>query len=76
MFGETELLKLVQSEGVWALLFVILFVWTLKKSDQRETRLMSFMDTMKEEFGNLVRQYERMSEDIEEIKDEMKDKGK
>jgi predicted nucleic acid-binding Zn-ribbon protein len=62
-------------EGFFAALFVGLLVWQMKeyrrlfnRADEREDKLISFLDKMKEEFAGLTRQYERLSDDVAELK--------
>jgi len=52
MVGETEALRLAVTQGVFAVLFVILFFYVLRENSKRETvagdredRLMTFMNT-------------------------------
>lgn len=51
-----------QSQGPWALLFVILLFWVLKENAKREERLISCLD-------ELSSKYDTISKDVGEIKD-------
>lgn len=65
------LIQMASKDGIWAVLFVSLFVYQLKESKQRETRLMNFIDQISKHIEGLVGKYEKMSNDIEDIKDEL-----
>ena len=69
---------LLSKESIFAVLFVFLlfkqFKQTEKQQDEnkfREDKLYSFLDGMKTEFAKLVKQYERLSDDVEDIKEEL-----
>lgn len=62
-------------QGLWAVLFVSLFLYQLKEgrrrediATERESKLASFITEISKQFEILAKQYERMSEDIREIK--------
>lgn len=62
-------------EGFFAVLFIALFVYQLKenrrtmdKAEEREEKLTSFLEEMKDEFSRLGRQYERLADDVDEIR--------
>ncbi len=42
-------------------------------NEYREEKLYSFLDGMRDEFAKLVKQYERLSNDVEDIKGELKE---
>lgn len=42
------------------------------ENKHREEKMYSFLDGMKDEFAKLVRQYERLSNDVEDIKEDLK----
>lgn len=67
---ETEMLKLAASQGFFAVLFTGLLFYVLKENAKREDRLLACLDA-------LGRQYENLSRDIGEVRDDVKDlKGK
>ncbi|MFS0841180.1 BhlA/UviB family holin-like peptide [Paenibacillus sp. 1P03SA] len=59
-------------DGLWAVLFVSLFLYNLKESKTRENKLMNFIDEISKQFEALAKQYERLSEDVRTIKDDIK----
>ncbi len=67
------LLELASRESLFAVMFVALFIYQIVDSRKREERLMSFMDDITKQFETLARQYERLSEDVDEIRKGMKD---
>lgn len=70
---ENILVSLATKEGLFATMFVVLFIYQIFDSRQREKRLMDFMDSISEQFGELAKQYERLAEDVDEIRQDMKD---
>ncbi|HOV80323.1 MAG TPA: BhlA/UviB family holin-like peptide [Bacillota bacterium] len=63
---EQEIIKLAASQGLWAVLFVALLFYVLKENAKREERLLSCLDA-------LGKQYESLSRDIGEVKDDVKE---
>lgn len=63
---------LLSKETVFAVLFIWLFFRQIRQSETRENKLYTFLDNMKDEFAKLVKQYERLSNDVEDIKEELK----
>ncbi|MCW2278749.1 BhlA/UviB family holin-like peptide [Heliophilum fasciatum] len=66
-------------QGVWAGLFVSLYVYQLQEgrrqqneSRGREDKLTAFLSEMSKQFESLARQYERLSDDVQEIKNEIR----
>jgi hypothetical protein len=57
-------------DGIFVGLFVWLLIYVLNTSKERESRLLTFLDGMKEEFAKLVGSYESLSKDVNEMKDE------
>lgn len=70
---EKILLELASKESLFAVMFVILFIYQIADSRKREERLMSFIDEITKQFETLARQYERLAEDVDEIRKDMKD---
>lgn len=71
-----QLTQIGVKEGIFALLFIWLLVDTKKESKAREDKLYNFLDGMKEEFSKLVHNYESLSSDVEDIKNDIKFKQK
>lgn len=59
-------------EGLWAVLFVSLYLYQLRDSKTRENKLMKFIDEISVQFEKLAKQYDRLSDDVKAIKDGMK----
>ncbi|WP_257130961.1 BhlA/UviB family holin-like peptide [Bacillus pseudomycoides] len=67
-----QLTQVGLKEGIFALLFIWLLVDTKRESKTREEKLYNFLDGMKEEFAKLVHNYESLSSDVEDIKNDIK----
>lgn len=63
---EAEVLKMAASQGLWAVLFVALLFYVLKENAKREERLLSALE-------KLSTQYEILSHDVGEIRDDVKE---
>jgi predicted PurR-regulated permease PerM len=60
---DSEIIKLATSQGLFAVLFVVLLFYVLKHNEKREERLMACL--------------ERLTEDVGEIRNDIEDlKGK
>lgn len=91
----------VIQQGIWAIMYVSLFVYTLRESKrqqevtakrendlreeyrvfreegyQREQNLMSFINETTKQYERIATSVERLSMDVDEIKDELHIKGK
>lgn len=69
---ELIIKTILSKETVFAILFIWLLFRQIKQSEQREEKLYTFLSGMKEEFSNLVKHYERLSSDVEDIKQEIR----
>ncbi len=65
------MLQLASKEGLFAVMFVVLFVYQILDSRRREERLMSFIDDITKQFELLATQYEKLAEDVNDIKDNL-----
>ncbi len=63
---EQEIIKMAASQGLFAVLFVALLFYVLHNNQKREERLLTCLDA-------LGKQYESLSKDIGEVKDDVKD---
>jgi hypothetical protein len=63
---ESEILKTAIKEGLWAVLFVALLFYVLRTNEKREDRLLNALDA-------LGKQYENLSKDLGEVKDDVKE---
>lgn len=75
------LLEFGLKDGIFVGLFVWLLVYVLKtskerevKAEEREDKLYTFLSDMKIEFSKLVGNYESLSKDVSDIKDEIHSK--
>lgn len=60
---EQEVLKLAASQGLWAMLFVVLLFWVLKENARRESKYQELLSELTSKFGVL--------EDVKEKIDRM-----
>jgi BhlA holin family len=70
---EQLLLEFGLKDGIFVGLFIWLMIYTFRKNDEREGRLYSFLDGMKDEFAKLVGSYEQLSKDVTEIREELQE---
>ena len=61
---EAEIIKMATSQGIFAVLFVALLFYVLKHNEKREERLLNCLE-------RLTSQYEGLSHDVVEIKDDL-----
>lgn len=80
---ETSLFELAGSQGVWAAMFIFLFLYQLKENKSareeargREDKLVNFINEMSKNFERLAAQYARLAEDVDFIKVEVIKKDK
>ncbi len=64
---ETEIINMVISQGIFAVLFVWLFFDTRKDSKQREEKYINTIDKLTDKISIV----EDIKEDVEEIKDKI-----
>lgn len=65
---EEKLIELGAANGLWALLFVALFLYTIYDSRKRETNYQKLLNDLSEKFGIV----EDIQEDVKDIKEEVK----
>ncbi|MBC9786451.1 hypothetical protein GJ688_13630 [Heliobacillus mobilis] len=70
------------SQGLWATLFVSLYLYQLQESRRlqteargREDKLTDFLRDISKQFEILAKQYERLSDDVQIIKSEIRERG-
>lgn len=88
---EAILAEMAGSNGIWATLFITLFLYQIKEnktarvrhetlldeSHKREHKLIDFLHDMSSNFEKLTSQYERLADDVDYIKVEIAEtKGK
>lgn len=64
---EEVLIELASKEGMFAVLFVALFIYQIMDSRNREKRLMDFIEEITKQFDSLAKQYEKLADDVEDI---------
>ena len=64
---DQEIIKMAASQGFFAVLFVALLFYVLKTNQAREERLMACLE-------KLSQQYENLSRDVNEIKEDLKNR--
>jgi hypothetical protein len=62
---ESSILTFFQTQGPWAFLFVLLFLWVLRENQQREARLIKVIDQLSEK-------YDEITLDLTEIKEALR----
>ena len=72
---EQQIFEIATKQGVWAVLFISLFYYQLKESRRREQesieregKVLNFISEITKQFEGLVKQYERLAEDVLDIK--------
>lgn len=82
---EQLLTEMAGNNGIWATLFITLFLYQLKENKtarvesqnlleqahERENKLVSFLNEMSRNFEKLTSQYERLADDVDFIKVEI-----
>ena len=72
---ESELFKIIVSQGSWAVLFVWLLIDTRKESKVREEKLQSIIDKNQTVISDLAEKFDVVEEikiDVTEIKNNIK----
>ncbi|MDF2010187.1 BhlA/UviB family holin-like peptide [Priestia megaterium] len=68
---EQILLNFGLKDGLFAGLFVWLLLHQMRTSQKREDKLYNFLDDMKIEFAKLVGSYEKLSTDVNDIRQQL-----
>lgn len=75
---EDTLFQIATSQGVWAAMFIFLFIYQLRESKTtrdearvREDKLVTFITDMSKNFENLAAEYCRLATDVDYIKVEV-----
>ena len=70
---------LVEGQGIWATVSILLVWYTLRETEKRENRslereekLLDIIDGFKEHFGQLTEKVNIIKVDVDDIKDELK----
>jgi hypothetical protein len=66
-----QLFELLNTNTIFGGLFVYLFYYTLTTSKERENKLMTFLEEMKDQFANLSENFGKMEKDVDEIKQKL-----
>ena len=62
---EAEIIKIAASQGLFAVLFVALLFYVLKHNEKREERLMTCLESLTRDVGEI-------KDDVEELKERAK----
>ena len=66
---ENEIVKLAASQGLWAVLFVLLLFYVLRTQEKREERLLGCLES----FKGLSKDVKEVRDNLEEVKDDVKE---
>ncbi|MEN8433972.1 BhlA/UviB family holin-like peptide [Clostridium septicum] len=72
---DNEVIKIIASQGAWAVLFVWLFIDTRRESKTREERLQGIINKNQDVISELAEKFdvlENIQEDVTEIKIKIK----
>lgn len=58
-------MDLAVSQGIWAVLFVMLLFYVLNKNEKRENKLQEIIDKLADKLGVV----DKIKDDVDEIKD-------
>lgn len=61
---ENAILDAATTQGVWVLMFVFLFLYTIKNSEKREANYQSLLQNLSEKYNLLL----DVKEDLEKLK--------
>ena len=71
--------SLIEVQGIWATVSILLVAYTLRETEKRELRslkreekLLDIIDGFKEHFGQLTETVNIIKVDVDDIKDELK----
>ena len=71
--------SLIEGQGIWATVSILLVAYTLRETEKRELRslereekLLDIIDGFKEHFGQLTETVNIIKVDVDDIKDELK----
>ncbi len=65
---ESEIIKVAIKEGLWAALFVGLLFYVLRTNEKREDRLLECLENLGQQYENLSRDMGEVREDVKELK--------
>ncbi|TDT63435.1 BhlA/UviB family holin-like peptide [Fonticella tunisiensis] len=57
---ESEVIKLAMSQGLWAVLFVVLLFYVLKENSKRESELRAIIDKLTDKFEDIKKEVEEI----------------
>jgi len=57
---ENEVIKLAMSQGLWAVLFVVLLFYVLKENSKRESELRAIIDKLTDKFEDIKKEVEEI----------------
>lgn len=62
---ETTAIELAKTQGLWALLFVILLFWVLKENSRREGKYQSIIEMLTQKFEYIERGIDTLNDKFE-----------
>lgn len=66
--GEQQIMDLVFKQGIFAVLFVYLFIMTQKKNEARETKYQEVIEKNQQVIEEQAKAFTSLSKDVSEIK--------
>lgn len=64
---ESALLEAATKQGIWVIMFVFLFVYTIKNSEKREENYQVLLETLSQKYDLLL----DVKENLKEIKEKL-----
>jgi len=68
---EAEIIKLAASQGLFAVLFVVLLFYVLRHNEKREERLLACLESLTAQFEGLSHDVSEIKTDIEGLKEKV-----
>lgn len=69
---DFSLFKEFAQYGIFAGLFVVLLVWTIKSGEKRESELRKTLDKFADVVGSMGKDIAEVKQDVEDIKEKIK----
>lgn len=73
MGGEADLIKMAAQQGIFVLMFVLLFVWTIKESTRREARLMQALDELTKGYSQACSSLSQLTADMNTLRESVQE---
>ncbi len=62
---ETTALEVAKTQGLWAVLFVVLLFWVLKENSKREAKYQGIIEMLTQKFENIEKGIENLHDKFE-----------